>query len=143
MVPGYICAHFLPADCTCSAAASSLAKCSQLDLAYNPDPAETGLNWSGYVDIRKPFELTPLDIIKTATTDMYGNPLDIKTLTREKARLSDEGKKNFLGIQAQLWSETLRGPDLLEYMAFPKLLGLAERAWATTPGWTEIENREE
>ncbi|MQY72595.1 MAG: family 20 glycosylhydrolase, partial [Dehalococcoidia bacterium] len=112
------------------------------DLAYNPDPAETGLNWSGYVDTRKPFELTPLDIIKTATTDMYGNPLDIETLTREKARLSDEGKKNFLGIQAQLWSEILRGPDLLEYMAFPKLLGLAERAWATTPGWTEIENRE-
>jgi hexosaminidase len=112
------------------------------DLAYNRDPAEIGLNWSGYVDTRKPFELTPLNIIKTATVDMYGNPLDIETLIREKVRLSDKGKKNFLGIQAQLWSETLRGPELLEYMAFPKLLGLAERAWAATPGWVEIENRD-
>lgn len=112
------------------------------DLAYNTGPAETGLNWSGYVDTRKPFELTPLDIFKTATPDMYGNALDIEILTRGKARLSDEGKKNFLGIQAQLWSETLRGQDLLEYMAFPKLLGLAERAWAVAPGWVEIEKWE-
>jgi hexosaminidase len=111
------------------------------DLAYNRDPVETGLNWSGYVDTRKPFELTPLNIIKTATVDMYGNPLDIETLIREKIRLSDEGKKKFLGIQAQLWSETLRGPEFLEYMAFPKLLGLAERAWAATPSWVAIEDR--
>ncbi|UCD38340.1 MAG: carbohydate-binding domain-containing protein, partial [Fidelibacterota bacterium] len=111
------------------------------DLAYNRDPGETGLDWSGYVDTRKPFELTPLDIIKTATTDIHGNPLDVATLVREKTRLSDEGKQNFLGIQAQLWSETLRGPEFLEYMAFPKLLGLAERAWAATPGWVMIEDR--
>ncbi|MFC1484204.1 chitobiase/beta-hexosaminidase C-terminal domain-containing protein [Candidatus Neomarinimicrobiota bacterium] len=68
--------------------------------------------------------------------------MDIDRLILGKAPLSDIGKKNFLGIQAQLWSETLRGPDKLEYMAFPKLLGLAERAWAAAPGWIEIENRE-
>jgi hexosaminidase len=112
------------------------------DLAYNPDPEETGQNWSGYVDTRKPFELTPLDIMKTATTDIYGVPLNIETLKREKVRLTDEGKKNLLGIQAQLWSETIHGPDILEYMIFPKLLGLAERAWAAIPAWVAIENRE-
>ena len=61
---------------------------------------------------------------------------------QEKAPLSEEGKKNFLGIQGQLWSETLCGPELLEYMMFPKLLGLAERAWAPTPRWATIEDRE-
>jgi len=112
------------------------------DFAYDRDPDETGLSWSGYVDTRKPFELVPFDIFKTADKDMYGNLLNVEELMKDKVRLSDEGRRNFLGIQAQVWSETIRGPEKLEYMIFPKLLGLAERAWALDPAWVWIEDRD-
>jgi hexosaminidase len=39
--------------------------------------------------------------------------------------------KNFTvtGIQGQLWSETIRSDNQAEYMLYPRLLALAERAW--------------
>jgi hexosaminidase len=33
------------------------------------------------------------------------------------------------GIQGQLWSETIRSDNQAEYMLYPRLLALAERAW--------------
>jgi len=109
------------------------------DLAYDRDPQETGLSWSGFVDTKKPFELIPLDIFKNAKTDLMGNPLDMDAIAQMK-RLTDKGKANFLGIQGQLWAETLIDPDMMEYYTFPKLLALAERAWSTSPEWASIEN---
>jgi hexosaminidase len=52
-----------------------------------------------------------------------------------KDRLTDYGKANVLGIQGNLWSETLGGEGRLDYALVPKLLGLAERAWAPDPDW--------
>ena len=43
------------------------------------------------------------------------------------------------GIQAQLWSETVRTTDHLHHMLFPRLLALAERAWHTA-SWERIDN---
>ena len=34
-----------------------------------------------------------------------------------------------LGIQAQLWGELITSPSDFEYMVFPRLLAMAERAW--------------
>jgi len=33
------------------------------------------------------------------------------------------------GIQAELWTEVVRKPEHAEYMLFPRLLAVAERAW--------------
>ena len=33
------------------------------------------------------------------------------------------------GMQGQLWSETVRTAEQMDYMIFPRLLALAERAW--------------
>ena len=33
------------------------------------------------------------------------------------------------GMQGALWSETVRTSDELDYMIFPRLVALAERAW--------------
>jgi len=33
-------------------------------------------------------------------------------------------------MQGQIWSETVRTPEQLDYMVFPRLLALAERAWS-------------
>jgi hexosaminidase len=113
------------------------------DLAYNTDPEEPGLNWAGYVDTKSPFALAPLNILKTATVDRYNNPLDLEKVAEGKVSLSEKGKQHFSGIQSELWSETVRGPEALEYMVYPKILATAERAWAQSPNWLEIENREQ
>jgi hexosaminidase len=52
-----------------------------------------------------------------------------------KERLTDYGRENIVGIQGNLWSETLGGEGRLDRQLLPKLLGLAERAWAKDPAW--------
>src|SRR5438445_3711618 len=39
------------------------------DLAWNQNPEETGLDWGGYVDLRKPFQFIPLDYYRNAPVD--------------------------------------------------------------------------
>ncbi len=104
------------------------------DLAWNQNPEETGLDWGGYVDVRKPFLFIPYDYYRNTRVDRSGNPLD-STVFVGKDRLTDYGKSHIIGIQGDLWSETLSSPDRLEYMMVPKLLGLGERAWAPDPDW--------
>src|SRR5882762_8103175 len=104
------------------------------DLAWNPNPSETGLDWGGYVDLRKPFDFIPLDYYRNARLDRRGNPLD-PAVFAGKDRLTEYGRAHVVGIQGNLWSETVGGDGLAEYMLVPKLFGLAERAWAPDPDW--------
>ena len=53
------------------------------DLAWNPNPEERGLDWGGYVDLRKPFEFIPFDYYRNVRLDRRGNPLDPRRLRRE------------------------------------------------------------
>jgi hexosaminidase len=105
-----------------------------LDMAYNRSPEEQGLNWGGYVDIDKPFDFIPQDYYKNAKEDPRGDPID-RSLFIGKDRLTDYGRQNVVGIEGCLWSETLREDGRLDYMLFPKLFALAERAWAPDPEW--------
>jgi hexosaminidase len=109
------------------------------DLAYDKDPREPGYVWAGFVDTRKPWEFVPFDIFKNAEIDLMGNPLSPEDYVG-RAQLDTAGRSRVLGIQGQLWSENLKSRDLLEHMAFPKLLGLAERAWAASPEWAETDD---
>ena len=111
------------------------------DLAYDKNPAEPGQYWAGFVDTRKAWELIPLDLFKNARYDLLGRPLSPDSFDG-RARLTDTGRKHFLGIQGQLWSELAKGPERMDYLAFPKLLGLAERAWATRPAWAREDDQE-
>jgi len=105
-----------------------------LDMAYNVNPEETGLFWGGFADIDKPFDFIPFDYYRNQKEDARGNPLPAG-LFAGKDRLTDYGREHILGIQACLWSESLREDGRLDYMLMPKLLGFAERAWAPDPDW--------
>jgi hexosaminidase len=105
-----------------------------LDLAWNQNPEETGLDWGGYVDLRKPFEFIPFDYYRNVRLDRHGRPVDPSVLLG-KDRLTDYGRSHILGIQGNLWSETLNGEGKLDYKLVPKIFGLAERAWAKEPDW--------
>jgi hexosaminidase len=47
-------------------------------------------------------------------------------------------RKNILGIEAQLWCETIKGRDMMEYSILPKLLGFSESAWAAERKWEYV-----
>ncbi len=104
------------------------------DLAWNQNPEETGLDWGGYVDLHKPFDFIPFDYYRNARVDRRGNPLD-PAVFAGKDRLTDYGRAHIVGIQADLWSETLGGAGRVEYMLLPRVFALAERAWAPDPDW--------
>lgn len=110
------------------------------DLSYDKDPEEPGLYWAGFISTRTAWEFVPFDLFRTARLDIMGNPID-ETRYADATRPTAEGRRNILGIQGQLWSETLVEPSRLEYMAFPRLLALAERAWSPEPAWTLIDDR--
>ena len=104
------------------------------DLAWNQSPDEIGLDWGGYIDLRKPFDFIPFDYYRNTRVDRQGNPLD-PAVFAGKDRITDYGRAHIVGIQADLWSETLGGEGRVEYMLVPRLFALAERAWAADPDW--------
>jgi len=106
------------------------------DLAWNQNPEEIGLDWGGYIDMQKPFQFIPFDYYRNTRVDARGNPLPAGVFAG-KDRLTEYGKSHIVGIQGNLWSETLGGDGRLEYMMVPKLFGLAERAWAPAPDWAQ------
>ncbi len=104
------------------------------DLAATPEPQERGLRWGGFIDLEKPYDFIPMDYYRSTRQDHRGRPLDPKVF-EGKSRLTTEGRTRILGLQGCLWSETLTEAGNLDHMLVPKMLGLAERAWATDPPW--------
>ncbi len=108
------------------------------DLAYEKHPEEPGLDWAGFVDTRTAWELVPFDLYRSARVDRLGRPVRAEQLAAS-ARLEPAARRRVLGLQGQLWGENLTSPQRLDFMAFPKLLGLAERAWAPAPRWAGVD----
>ena len=112
------------------------------DLAYDKDPKEPGLYWGGFNKTRDAYETAPLDLFKTTTTTPSGTPIDIEKTFKNRERLQPENKENIIGVQGQLWSETIKGDKMLEYYYLPKIIGFAETAWSERE-WETIADREE
>lgn len=89
-----------------------------LDMAYDWHPDELGLTWGGTVDEFKA---------------LGGYPRQMTTVNPD----SVPGK--ILGVQGQVWAETIRTPEDLYYLLIPKASALAERGWNAEPTWTEAE----
>jgi hexosaminidase len=105
------------------------------DLAYNTDPVEPGLYWGGFQDAIDPYVMAPFDVYATAHFDMFSRLRGEGPVYPGKVRLKQESRRNIVGLQAQLWSETLRGPEMMEYYIVPKIFAFAEKAWSPAPQW--------
>ena len=95
------------------------------DMPHEVDPQESGYYWaSRYIDTQKTFSFAPLNTAQLAevSTDRDGNPWSASAPAPEFA-------ERVRGIQGQLWSEVVRTDAQVQYMIFPRLLALAERAW--------------
>jgi hexosaminidase len=113
------------------------------DLAYTHHPAERGQYWGGFVKTRSAFEFVPFDVFKSTLYDKWGQPYDPETDFKGMERLKLSSYKKVIGLQAELWSETVKGGTMAEYYYLPKLIGFAERAWVGQADWGMISNQEE
>lgn len=104
-----------------------------VDFAYTPDKTERGLSWGGFVDERRSFSLLPFDIYRSVRWDDKGRIRNIEKLPEGKTPLM--AKQNIIGVQAQLWTETVRSFDHVTSYVFPKVCGVFERAWNASPSW--------
>ena len=112
------------------------------DFPYEVDPKERGYHWaSRRVNSRSIFNFMPdnLPIHAEFRLDTLGQPFTID----DRLKKDESGEiihqplpedYQVLGIQGQLWSETVRSEQQAEYMMYPRLLALAERAWHK-PQW--------
>lgn len=107
------------------------------DLAYDKDPREPGLYWAGFNDTRDAFDCVPGNLFLSTKEDDMGRPFDPETDFAGMERLTAVGRKNIVGLQSQLWSETVRGREMLEHYILPKLPGFAQRAWQGDPAWAQ------
>ena len=93
------------------------------DFPYEVDPKERGFYWATrFTDTQKVFAFAPENLPQNAETSVNRDGF-------EWTATGSGGNQGFLGMQGQLWSETVRTPEQFDYMVFPRLLALAERAW--------------
>ncbi|MEV5936372.1 beta-N-acetylhexosaminidase [Streptomyces sp. NPDC052079] len=89
-----------------------------LDMKYDKN-TPLGLSWAGYVEVQRSYDWDP---------GVY---------------LPGVPESAVRGVEAPLWTETLSESGHLEFMAFPRLPGIAELAWspATTHDWENYRQR--
>jgi len=109
------------------------------DFAYAKHPQEPGYYWAGFVDIRDPFGMAPLDAPLLPAHDAMGRAPGAAQVAA-LAPLDADGRQRIKGLQGQLWGENARSRERVEYLALPRLIGLAERAWSVDPGWTRPDD---
>ena len=89
-----------------------------LDMKYQESTA-FGQTWAGYVNVETAYNWDPATLIPGIA------------------------EKDILGVEAPLWAETLTSLGDVEYMAFPRVLGIAEIGWTPQAGrdWNEYKLR--
>lgn len=93
----------------------SPAERTYLDMKYD-SLSPFGYNWIGYISVEHAYDWNP---------EEYFEDGDV------------------IGIEAPLWSENFSTADSLEFMAFPRLIGIAELGWTTKSNrnWMEYKER--
>ncbi len=113
-----------------------------LDMSYLNHEEERALHWGGYTDEYTTFDFQPFDLYRSVRRTMLGKKRDIETYAKsEKVLLQPEAKRNIIGMQAQLFAETIRSSKQLEDYLFPKIFGVAERAWNAYPDFGEKDEK--
>jgi hexosaminidase len=83
----------------------SPANRAYLDMKYTPQ-TPLGLSWAGYVEVRDSYSWDPATLVDGV------------------------GERDVLGVEGPLWSETIDETPDIEFMAFPRVAGLAEIGWS-------------
>jgi len=103
------------------------------DMANDNDMDAFGLSWSGYVDYFDTWAIDPQDIFANSVLNQKHNIQS--DYISKTTKLKPNKRDNLIGIQSQLWTETVTNDRILEQMLVPNLIVFAERAWAKQPNW--------
>ncbi len=89
-----------------------------LDMKYDAS-TQLGLQWAGYTNVQDSYQWDPV------------------------RQVAGVGAKDVLGVEAPLWGETVTSIRDAEYLAFPRLIGIAEIGWSPARGrsWAEYRTR--
>ncbi len=89
-----------------------------IDMKYTADD-RLGLDWAGLLPVERAYGWDPAD------------------------RLPGVGEESLLGVEAPLWSETLRSRADVQAMVFPRIGAIAEIAWSAREGrdWESFRGR--
>lgn len=82
----------------------SPANKTYLDMKYNTT-TELGMKWAGLVEVNDAYNWDPALYLAGVT------------------------EESIVGVEAPLWSETVRNITAVEYLAMPRLVAIAEVAW--------------
>ena len=80
-----------------------------LDMKYGPD-TPLGLDWAGHVEVRDSYDWDPATLVEGV------------------------GEEAIAGVEAPLWTETVRTMRDLESLLLPRLCAVAEVAWSPQHG---------
>lgn len=95
----------------------SPANKTYLDMKYDA-ASPLGLDWAGMISVKDAYDWEP---------GSYLEGLE---------------ESDLLGIEAPLWTETILTMKGIEYMVFPRLVGIAELAWSPKgQAWEEYRQR--
>jgi hexosaminidase len=122
--PGAVAQHWAKVENAVKAAGQgsklllSPASKAYLDMKYD-STTTLGLKWAGYIEVDTAYIWDPATYVPGIS------------------------KKDILGIEAPLWSETVTTMDEIEFMVFPRLQGFAEIGWtpASMRTWDEYKTR--
>ena len=99
------------------------------DMAWDEFFEEPGLRWATYADLYQSYTFLPEDFFSSISYSVNGGKINGEYFD-SKARLTEVGKENLVGVKGGTWAETIVSEDQLDYMVFPRIFSLAERAWA-------------
>lgn len=105
------------------------------DHPYEANPEERGYYWATrYTDTARVFGFMPDNYYANADKTREGNPIENLEALVGRALPKLEKPENLLGIQGQVWTETIRTGSQMEQMVYPRVMALGERAWHKA-GW--------
>lgn len=89
-----------------------------LDMKYTP-ATELGLDWAGHVEVRDAYDWDPAAFLPGVT------------------------EADVLGVEAPLWTETVKNLTAAYYLVFPRLPAVAELGWspAAARDWESFRHR--
>ncbi len=94
------------------------ARKTYLDMKYTKD-TELGLTWAAIIEVRDAYDFDPGTYVKRV------------------------GESDILGVEAPMWSETVRNISAVQYLAVPRLQAIAEVGWTpqSVRNWESFRER--
>ena len=110
------------------------------DMVDDKDLDNIGLSWSGYANYKDMWTVDVFDVFN----DLYG--VEKNNISREyienSVKLDEDKKDNIIGVQSQIWSETIRNEGILDYMFMPNIIVFSQKAWSHENSWMDISNND-